>query len=123
MSRWIKVFLADFHIHSKYSRATSRECVPEMLAFWKRRKRDRRCRDGDFTHPGWRRELKEKLIPSEEGLYVLREDLQKEDQVTGANFQPRFIVSGEISSIYKKEGRVRKVHNLILLPDWKKPQQ
>ncbi|HAA34361.1 MAG TPA: hypothetical protein DCD97_03525 [Firmicutes bacterium] len=110
------MFLADFHIHSKYSRATSRECVPEMLAFWARRKGIGVVGTGDFTHPGWRRELKEKLIPSEEGLYVLREDLQKEDQVTGANFQPRFIVSGEISSIYKKKGRVRKVHNLILLP-------
>ena len=76
---------------------------------------------GDFTHPGWRRELKEKLIPSEEGLYVLREDLQKKIR-SPANFQPRFIVSGEISSIYKKNGRVRKVHNLILLPDWKKPK-
>ncbi len=110
------MFLADFHIHSKYSRATSRECVPEMLAFWARRKGIGVVGTGDFTHPGWRRELKEKLIPSEEGLYVLREDLQKEDQVAGANFQPRFIVSGEISSIYKKNGRVRKVHNLILLP-------
>ena len=110
------MFIADFHIHSKYSRATSRECVPEMLAFWARRKGISVVGTGDFTHPGWRRELKEKLIPSEEGLYVLREDLQKEDQVAGANFQPRFIVSGEISSIYKKNGRVRKVHNLILLP-------
>jgi len=87
-----------------------------MLAFWARRKGIGVVGTGDFTHPGWRRELKEKLIPSEEGLYVLREDLQKEDQVAGANFQPRFIVSGEISSIYKKNGRVRKVHNLILLP-------
>lgn len=110
-----KMFIADFHLHSKYSRATSKACVPEMLAFWGRRKGIDVIGTGDFTHPAWREELKEKLIPSGEGLYTLKDDFHKEDRVAGAN-SPQFIVSGEISSIYKKNGRVRKVHNLIILP-------
>ncbi|MCR4440779.1 MAG: UvrD-helicase domain-containing protein [Peptococcaceae bacterium] len=110
------MFIADFHIHSKYSRATSRECVPEMLEMWARRKGIDVIGTGDFTHPAWREELKEKLVPSGEGLYVLKSDYRKEDKVAGRDCNPQFIVSGEISSIYKKNGRVRKVHNLILLP-------
>nr|WP_104372904.1 UvrD-helicase domain-containing protein [Desulfocucumis palustris] len=110
------MFIADFHIHSKYSRATSRECVPEILDLWARRKGLGLIGTGDFSHPAWRRELREKLIPSEEGLYTLKDDFRKEDDVMGAGFKPRFIVSGEISSIYKKNGKVRKVHNLLLLP-------
>ncbi len=110
------MFIADFHIHSKYSRATSRDCVPEILEMWARRKGINVIGTGDFTHPAWREELKEKLIPSGEGLYVLKNNFRQEDPVAGADFQPQFIVSSEISSIYKKNGRVRKVHNLILLP-------
>jgi uncharacterized protein (TIGR00375 family) len=110
------VFIADFHIHSKYSRATSKDCIPEMLELWARRKGLDLIGTGDFTHPAWREELKEKLVPSEEGLYALKDDFRREDNVSGENIKPRFIVSGEISSIYKKNGKVRKVHNLILLP-------
>lgn len=110
------MFIADFHIHSKYSRATSKDCVPEMLEFWARRKGIDLIGTGDFTHPAWREELKEKLVPAEEGLYTLKDDFRQEAQVAGGNPQPRFMVTGEISSIYKKNGRVRKVHNLILLP-------
>ena len=110
------MFIADLHIHSKYSRATSRECVPEVLELWARRKGLGLIGTGDFTHPAWREELKEKLTPSEEGLYILKKDFRREDDTAGPEFIPRFIVSGEISSIYKKNGRVRKVHNLILLP-------
>lgn len=110
------MFIADFHIHSKYSRATSRECVPEMLEIWARRKGINVIGTGDFTHPAWREELREKFVPSGEGLYALKNDFRQENQVAGGDFPPQFIVSGEISSIYKKNGRVRKVHNLILLP-------
>lgn len=67
-------FIADLHIHSKYSRATSQECVPEMLDLWGRRKGIDLLGTGDFTHPAWRAELKEKLMPAEEGLYILRPD-------------------------------------------------
>jgi uncharacterized protein (TIGR00375 family) len=110
------MFIADFHIHSKYSRATSQECIPEILELWARRKGLALVGTGDFTHPVWREELKEKLVPAEEGLYTLKNDFHREDKVAGENSKPRFIISGEISSIYKKNGKVRKVHNLILLP-------
>ncbi len=112
------MFIADFHIHSKYSRATSRDCVPEMLDFWARRKGIDVIGTGDFTHRAWREELKEKLVPSKEGegIYTLKKNLRQEDKVAGAVLQPQFIVSGEISSIYKKNGKVRKIHNLIILP-------
>lgn len=112
------MFIADLHIHSKYSRATSKECVPEFLDKWARRKGIDLIGTGDFTHPAWRDELKEKLVPAEEGLYVLKNDLVLEDDLVAAGSlrRPRFMVTGEISSIYKKDGKTRKVHNLILLP-------
>jgi len=111
------MFIADFHIHSKYSRATSKECIPEMLELWARRKGLDLIGTGDFTHAVWRNELREKLVPAEEGLYTLRSSLRISDDNASASLRPRFIISGEISSIYKKNGRVRKVHNLILLPN------
>lgn len=110
------MYLADLHIHSRYSRATSKDCVPEYLDFWARRKGIQLLGTGDFTHPAWRKELKEKLIPAEEGLYCLKEELRLKDGVPKESVTPRFVVSGEISSIYKKNGKVRKVHNVILLP-------
>ncbi len=63
------MYIADLHIHSKYSRATSKDCVPEHLDFWAKRKGIQLIGTGDFTHPAWREELKEKLIPAEQGLY------------------------------------------------------
>ena len=68
------MFTADFHIHSRYSRATSRDCVPEMLELWARRKGLELIGTGDFTHPAWREELRDKLLPAEEGLYRLKEE-------------------------------------------------
>ena len=109
------MYIGDLHIHSRYSRATSRDLTPESLDFWARRKGIHLIGTGDFTHPAWREELKEKLKPAEEGLYVLDPDLRRGEDVPGSSV-PRFVISGEISSIYKKNGRVRKVHSLILLP-------
>ena len=100
------MYIADLHIHSKYSRATSRDLEPEQLDLWARRKGIGLVGTGDFTHPAWRAELREKLSPAEEGLYTLK----------GTTDGPRFVVTGEISTIYKKDGKVRKVHSLILLP-------
>lgn len=110
------MYIADLHIHSKYSRATSRDCVPEMLEYWARRKGIGLVGTGDFTHPAWRAELREKLGPAEEGFFRLREELRVPGDAAWDGGAPRFVVTGEISSIYKKDGRVRKVHNLILLP-------
>ena len=111
------MFIADFHIHSKYARATSKDCVPEMLELWARRKGLDLIGTGDFTHPAWREELREKLVPAEEGLYLLKDEFRQPNDTAGTWQNPRFIVSGEISLIYKKNGKVRKVHNLILLPN------
>ncbi len=110
------MFIADLHIHSKYSRATSKNCEPESLDLWARRKGIQLVGTGDFTHPAWREELRERLAPAEEGLYVLKDEFRLEEAGQVCAPPPRFILTGEISSIYKKNGRVRKVHNLILLP-------
>ena len=110
------MYIADLHIHSRYSRATSRDCTPEHLDLWARRKGIHLVGTGDFTHPAWREELREKLKPAEDGLYVLKDEYRIEDETVRGSMTPRFVVTGEISSIYKKDGRVRKVHSLILLP-------
>ncbi len=112
-------FYADLHIHSKFSRATSRDCDLEHLAYWARRKGITILATGDFTHPGWFAELKEKLVPAEPGLFRLRDDLQTEvdRQTAGLPATPvRFILEVEISTIYKRAGRTRKVHHLIYAP-------
>ena len=127
-------FTADFHIHSKYSRATSRDCIPEMLDLWARRKGLDLIGTGDFTHPAWREELREKLAPAGDGVFVLKDAYRADASAlpggaSGASrrfaaafdssaCRPRFLLSTEISSIYKKDGKTRKVHNVILLPDF-----
>lgn len=109
-------YIADLHIHSRYSRATSREGTPEHLDLWARKKGISIVGTGDFTHPAWREELTEKLEPAEDGLYRLKEEYLLEQSGRFRQESPRFVISGEISSIYKKNGRTRKVHNVILLP-------
>lgn len=110
------MYIADLHIHSRYSRATSKDCTPEYLDLWARRKGIHLVGTGDFTHKAWRDQLKEKLEPAEEGFYRLKEEYQIRDKTAHTSWDPRFVVSGEISSIYKKYDRTRKVHSLILLP-------
>lgn len=110
------MYIADLHIHSRYSRATSKECTPEHLDLWARRKGIQIVGTGDFTHPAWREELSEKLRPAEDGLYVLKEDCRIKDESVRGEMIPRFVITGEISSIYKKNGKVRKVHSVIILP-------
>lgn len=116
-------FFADLHIHSSYSMATSRQITPQVLDGWARIKGISLLGTGDCTHRGWLAELKEKLVPAEEGsdLYRLsdRHRLTSTDlggiRVDGSA-PVRFMLSGEISSIYKKGGKVRKVHNLVFFP-------
>ena len=100
------MYIADLHIHSKYSRATSRDCIPEYLDLWARKKGIALIGTGDFTHPAWRQELKDKLIPAEEGLYTLKKEARIVQDTTTGKEQTRFVVTGEISSIYKKNGKV-----------------
>lgn len=70
------MYIADLHIHSRYSRATSRDCTPEHLDLWARRKGIHILGTGDFTHPGWRQELEDKLVPAEAGFYRLKDELR-----------------------------------------------
>ncbi|BCV20172.1 DNA helicase [Moorella sp. Hama-1] len=146
-------FIADLHIHSHYSMATSKDANPENLYRWACYKGVTLVGSGDFTHPGWRQELQDKLEPAGEGLYQLKDELCRQvekdslAELTAAGLQwrgspagawamgeaatagssyltldatgrpvVRFIISGEISTIYKQGGRTRKVHHLILLP-------
>ncbi|HEX2954953.1 MAG TPA: endonuclease Q family protein [Bacillota bacterium] len=109
-------YVADLHIHSHYSMATSKECNPEQLYRWAAIKGIGLMGTGDFTHPAWREELRTKLIPAEDGLFCLKKELIPADTSDYTKEPLRFVLSGEISTIYKKNGRTRKVHHLILLP-------
>ncbi len=117
-------FYADLHVHSRFSRATSRNCDLEHLAIWARKKGIGVVGTGDFTHPAWRAELKEHLVPAEPGLFRLRPDLEKvvEQQLPpacgGTLTTVRFMLSVEISTIYKKGDKTRKIHHLVYAPDF-----
>src|SRR6266498_858472 len=114
-------FHVDLHVHSKYSRATSRDLDLEHLAYWACRKGIGVVATGDFTHPAWRAEIKEKLVPAEPGLFRLRPDLEAgvtQQLPAACQTIPRFMLSVEISTIYKKGDRTRKIHHLIYAPDF-----
>jgi uncharacterized protein (TIGR00375 family) len=113
-------FYADLHIHSKFSRACSRDCDLEHLALVGRRKGISVIGTGDFTHPKWFEELEATLVPAEPGLFRLREDLERsvEARLPASCRGPvRFMLSVEISTIYKRAERTRKVHHLLYMPD------
>ena len=137
-------FLADLHIHSRFSRATSKKLGIPLLAAWATLKGLTVLGTGDFTHPKWREELYEHLrFDEKSGLYVLKNPgsvsavlpelpvacvgknslsspggVQKAEDASGLPVQPvHFMLQGEISSIYKRGGQVRKVHNLVFMPD------
>ncbi len=119
-------FIADLHIHSKYSRATSRSLTPESLSLWGQKKGIKVIGTGDFTHPEWFLELKEKLEEAENGLFTLKPEYEKEiegDIPAGCDSKSLFILSGEISCIYKKNDKTRKVHHLILMPDFESAEK
>jgi uncharacterized protein (TIGR00375 family) len=97
-------FIADFHIHSKFSRATSEKTDLENIAKWAEIKGVKVIASGDFTHPQWMKNIKEELKPAEPGLF------QYKDSPT------RFLLTTEISCIYSKGGKVRKIHIVVLAP-------
>lgn len=109
-------FIADFHIHSKYSRAVSKDMVLEELDRWADDKGILVMGTGDFTHPAWFKELKEKLEPAEPGLYRLKKEF-KQKTIKGTEADTRFILTVEISGIYSRAGRTRRIHNLVFAPD------
>ncbi|MEW6533626.1 MAG: UvrD-helicase domain-containing protein [Thermodesulfobacteriota bacterium] len=114
------IYFADLHIHSKYSRATSRDCNLIELSRWAALKGILVLATGDFTHPQWRSEMKEMLQEADDGLLRLKESYIPEMDILPDGFGPadvRFMLNVEISSIYKKDGATRKVHNLIFMPD------
>ena len=112
-------FIGDLHIHSHFSMATSKQLRPEYLDYWARIKGIKVIGTGDFTHPGWLKEMKEKLEPAEEGLFKLKEQYKLDNLVAETPENAvRFLLTAEISNIYKKHGQVRKVHSVLLAPDF-----
>ncbi len=96
--------IADLHLHSKFSRATSRDMDVETIARWCALKGITLVGTGDFTHPVWLRELKAKLRPTGRGLYTYGTQ--------------HFMLTVEVSNIYPQAGRLRKIHNILLAPSF-----
>ncbi len=132
--------IADLHIHSKYSRATSKQMEPVVLAHWAEKKGINLIATGDFTHPRYLSELKSTLMEDGSGFLRLKNDesIDPKSKVKEAkslhnsskdfdlgffnldySVETKFILSGEISCIYKEKGRTRRIHLLILVPDFK----
>jgi uncharacterized protein (TIGR00375 family) len=101
--------IADLHIHTKYSRATSREMNLDSIALWARRKGINLVATGDFTHPAHFSSIEEKLEPTGNGLFVHKGKLSEEKAI-------RFMLTAEVSNIFSQDGRTRKIHNLIFAP-------
>jgi len=110
-------FIADLHIHSKYSRATSKDMAPEALWRWAQLKGITVVGTGDFTHPAWLMELTERLEPAGDGLFRLKKEFQSKDIPDSVRADVFFMLSSEISCIYKKNGRTRKIHSIVYVPD------
>jgi len=113
-------WFGDFHIHSRFSRATSKELTLPVLDEWARKKGIAVMGSGDFTHPQWLEELKANLVSApEEGLFVLRRGTtQNGTQNNAEQGATRFLLTVEISSIYSKAGKVRKVHTILFAPSF-----
>jgi DNA helicase-2/ATP-dependent DNA helicase PcrA len=113
-------FIADLHVHSHFSRATSKNFDMEHLYVYAQLKGITVVATGDITHPEWFNEISEKLEPAEPGLYRLKKNIEKkcDEQVPlSCRSKVRFVLNSEISCIYKKMGKTRKNHNLVFLPE------
>jgi PHP family Zn ribbon phosphoesterase len=111
-------YIADLHIHSRHSRACSRDLTPENLWRWAQLKGIRVVGTGDCTHPLWLGELRDKLEPGESGLFSLKQAYRTHPVPDSCRADVSFLLSGEISCIYRKGERTRKVHALVFLPDF-----
>ena len=109
-------YIADFHVHSKYSRATSPEMSPEGIWKWSQLKGIKVVGTGDFTHPAWLAELQEKLEPAAEGLFALKKKFRSDALPGLCRTDIYFILSSEISCIYRKNDKTRKVHCVVIAP-------
>jgi DNA helicase II / ATP-dependent DNA helicase PcrA len=115
------MFIADLHVHSKFSRACSRDCDIEHLSLSALRKGLTVLGTGDFTHPAWAAELKQALVPAEPGLLRIRPELERRvlrDSPPSCAGAIRFVLSVEISTIYRRADRTRKVHHLLYAPSF-----
>ena len=113
--------VADLHLHSHYSRATSRDLTLEHLWKWAQLKGVQVVATGDVAHPGWLAEVRAKLVPAEDGLFRLKRELESavaDDVPVSCRGTVRFLIGGEISNIYKKHDRTRKVHNIVFSPSF-----
>ena len=113
-------FHADLHVHSRYARATSRNADLVELARWARRKGVTVLGTGDFTHPAWFRELQEGLVPAEPGLFRLRDELDRDvvERLPASCRGPlRFLLTVEVSTAFRRDGRARRMHHLLYVPD------
>jgi DNA helicase-2/ATP-dependent DNA helicase PcrA len=110
-------FIADLHVHSRFSRATSRDADLAGYYRWAKAKGIALVGTGDFTHPGWFSEISG-LLTEEDGLFRFIEPPSGSALSSGspADLAVRFILTAEISSIYKKSGRTRKIHSLLMVP-------
>lgn len=123
--------IADLQIHSKYSRACSQELVPSNISFWAQKKGVGVIGTGDFTHPEWLKLLKNNLEETNNGLYGLRSNIPLADiqsseapqkggtKEAGYRAETLFMLTSEVSSIYKQGDKVRRVHNMIFAPSFK----
>lgn len=112
-------YVADFHTHSRYSLATSCECTLEGLHYWAQLKGVTLVGTGDATHPAWREELRAKLEPAGPGLYRLRAEFAEpvNRRVPACCRAPvQFVITAEVSSVFRRGERTRKVHSLLLFP-------
>lgn len=114
-------FIADFHIHSKYSYATSKYMDLLALATWGQLKGISVMGTGDFTHPFWQAELHEQLEEAQPGLFQLKPKYKATVDARvydSCKAMQRFILSAEVSTIFSRSKRVYKIHSLILAPSF-----
>ena len=97
-------FAADFHIHSRYSRACSKNLSVPVLAKWAKIKGIGVLGTGDFTHPLWLQELQETLRPDGQGLF----------SADGA----RFMLTAEVNTLFYVQGRAHNIHHILLAPSF-----
>ena len=116
----------DLHIHSRFSRACSKDLTLPTIAKWCERKGIDVVGTGDFTHPAWRAEIERDLEPAEPGLFRLKSSLRGSENDRGnpvgiaSSSRPRddvrFMLTNELSCIYKRGGKVRRVHHCVFVP-------
>ena len=97
-------FVADFHIHSRYSRACSKDLSVNELAKWAKLKGIGLLGTGDFTHPLWLQELEEALRPTGRGVF----------ESDGAHF----LLTAEVNTLFYKRGKAHNIHHVLFAPSF-----